>query len=205
MNASIYTEFKQLIDNEEYEAPLQEFLQTHQELLIYTFSQGAHFPTVFPKFRLADELIPDFVMVGHRSFWSWDVDLIEIEPAILNEPIFNKRGQSTGRLREAEGQIRGWQDWMEKHRDHFATRMIEKLQEIGAWDKEPRYYTFSDGAHQAMIVWYRIVIGRRNDFLGRGDEYRRNKYRESGNRVEIVTWDRLLDKAWLLPIQQSSD
>lgn len=200
MSLSIYEEFKQLIDNGKYEEPLQKFLEAHKELLIRTFNEGAHLSTVFPKFQLGDELIPDFVMVGHRSSWSWDVDLIEIEPAISNK-LFNEKGESTGRLREAERQIREWQDWMNKHRDYFVTRIVEELRKIGAWDTEPQFYALSDGTHQDMIVWYRIVIGRRKDFEergGRGDEYRRNKYRESDNRVEIVTWDRLLDKARLL-------
>ena len=195
MSNSIYSEFEQLIADERLEEPLQKFLGVHKELLVSTFNIGAHLPTVFPKFELGDELIPDFVMVGHRSSWSWDVDLIEIEPAILNEPLFNRKGQTTSRLRIAEGQIEQWQMWMEKHRYHFATRMLEKLKEIGAWDAKPEYYQLSDGAHQDMIVWYRIIIGRRRDFQGEADEYRRNKYRSTNNSVEIVTWDRLLDKA----------
>lgn len=200
MSASIYDEFKQLIDTGKYEEPLQKFLETHKELLISTFNQGAYFSTVFPKFELGDELIPDFVMVGHRSRWSWDVNLIEIEPAILNKPLFNKQRQSTGRLRTAEGQIQDWQMWMNKHSGYFTTRMLQELKKIGAWDKKPQFYELSDGTNQSMTVWYRIVIGRRNDFQGQGDEYRRHKSQESGNRVEIVTWDRLLDKAKLLKL-----
>lgn len=197
MSGSIYGEFEQLVNNVKHEESLQKFLEAHKDLLIRTFNQGAHLPTIFSKFKFADEFIPDFVMVGHRSSWSWDVDLIEIEPAILSQPLLNKQGQSTGRLRTAEGQIQKWQMWMEKHRDHFVTRISERLKKTGAWDTQPQFYTLSDGTHQDIIVWYRIIIGRRNNFQGRGDEYRRNFYRESGNRFDIVSWDRLLDRARL--------
>ena len=81
----------------------------------------------------------------------------------------------------------------------FVRRALEKLQKSGAWDKRPEYYQLSDGTHQTMTIWYRIIIGRRTDFEGWGTQYQAVTWKESGNRIEIVPWDRLLEtaKAWL--------
>lgn len=187
-------EFKLLLDNGTEEMPLQNFLDKHQKILVGTFNQGAYYSTVFPKFTLADEFTPDFVMIGHRSFYSWDVDLIEIEPAVFDRPLFNKKGQSTWRLRDAETQITNWQSWMKKHRDYFVTKALEKLKEKKAWDDKPKFYNLSYGTYQDITVWYRIIIGRRKDFVEWGNQYRNTKWEESNHRIEIVSWDRLLDK-----------
>jgi hypothetical protein len=192
-----YEEFKDLIDTCSEETLLQEFLQKCPEIIIHAFEAGAHLSTVFPKFRLADELFPDFVMIGHRSSWSWNVDLIEIEPAVLKEPLFTQNNLSTGRLRIAESQITKWQVWMNAKEDFFVQRALEKLKEVGAWDKIPKFYNLSNGNSQSMLVMYRIVIGRRKDFEGWGTKYQNITWEESGHRREIVPWDRLLEKTKL--------
>jgi len=192
MLSAQYDRFESLIDNGRKEAPLQEFLEENPSVLRKAFDTGSYFPTVFPKFSLAGELIPDFVMIGHRSSWMWTVDLIEIEPAVLRGPLFNKSGQPTDRLRGAEGQVNKWQAWMEKNRDtYFVDRALKMLKERGAWDAEPRFYDLSEGTYQPINVWYRIVVGRREHFEGWGNEYRHQRH---GQHVEIVPWDRLLDK-----------
>ncbi len=192
---ALYDEFKLLVDSGTQESPLQLFLEKHPRILIRTFNEGAHYPTVFPKFHLADQFVPDFVMIGHRSVWSWDVNLIEIEPALCGRPLFNRGRQSTGRLRIAEAQIADWQAWMEKYRDGcFVPRALEELKKVKAWDKTPGFYSLSDGNHQTLTAWYRIIVGRRHDFQGWGTKYQNLKWTESGHRVEIVTWDRLLEK-----------
>lgn len=190
--SALYDKFESLVENGRKEAPLQEFLEANPSILRQAFDAGSYFPTVFPKFSLAGELIPDFVMIGHRSSWMWTVDLIEIEPSVLERPLFNKSGQPTGRFRDAEGQVTQWQAWMEKHRNtFFLDRALKMLKKHGAWDTEPRFYELSEGTHQAMNVWYRIVIGRREQFEGWGNEYRHQRH---GQHVEIVPWDRLLEK-----------
>ena len=98
-------EFESLIENGSKEAALQKFLESHPDIMRDTFNAGSYYATVFPQFSLAGEYIPDFVMIGHRSSWMWTVDLIEMEPSVLERPLFNKSDQSTGRLRDAEGQF----------------------------------------------------------------------------------------------------
>ena len=172
---------------------MQKFLESHPDILRDTFNAGSYYPTVFPQFSLAGEYIPDFVMIGHRSSWMWTVDLIEIEPSVLERPLFNKSDQSTGRLRDAEGQVVKWQAWMEKYKNPiFVNKALKMLKERGAWNAEPKFYNLSDGTWQMTNVWYRIIIGRRKDFEGWGNEYRNQKY--ARQHVEIVPWDRLLEK-----------
>jgi len=190
----LYDEFESLLDSSVAEAPLQGFLEEHPDVILNTFSQGAYYSVVFPKFHLADEFIPDFVMIGHRSAASWDVDLIEIEPAVLNGKLFNKQRQTTGRLRIAEKQVTDWQIWIERNREFFVRRAIDRILGEHAWDRNPFFHAATRNEGDLM-VWYRIVIGRRTDFNTWGNRYRTNKLRETGNRVDIVTWDRLLDKA----------
>ena len=186
-----YDDFESLVKSEKREEPLQKFLEANPDILQDTFDVGSYFPTVFPKFSLAGELVPDFIVIGHRSSWMWTVDLIEIEPAVLERRLFNKSDQPAGRLREAEGQVTKWQAWMKVHRNaHFLNKALRKLKEQGAWDSEPNFYNLSEGTYQSMNVWYRIIIGRREDFEGWGNEYRTQRYRQG---VEIVPWDRLLE------------
>jgi hypothetical protein len=194
----MYYEFQSLLDEAVKETQLQSFLERHPDIIVNTFYQGAYYPVVFPKFHLADEFIPDFVMIGRRSGsaeTSWDVDLIEIEPAILDKPLFNKKRQSTGRLRIAEAQIMDWQRWMQKYEQRiFVPKAFEQLKSKKVWDDHPQFYTPTTGTYQDVVVWYRIIIGRRKDFNGWGNQYRNLIWKKSGNRVEIVPWDRLLDR-----------
>jgi hypothetical protein len=86
-DAALYQEFKDLMERSDTEGLLQQFLKWHPEIVVSVFNLGSYFPTVFPKFRLADNFEPDFAMIGHRSVWSWDVHLIEIEPAVFDRPL----------------------------------------------------------------------------------------------------------------------
>ncbi len=188
----LYDEFRSLIRDGRQETPLQKFLEANPSILKRAFNGGSYFPTVFPKFSLAGEFIPDFVMIGHRSSWVWTVDLIEIEPSVLDKPLFNKKDQPTGRLRDAENQIFKWQTWMEINRDtFFVSKALNLLKERGAWDAEPKFYQLSEGTHQWMHIRYRIVIGRRELFGRWGNTYRSQKYDQQ--HIEIVPWDRLLE------------
>jgi len=200
--SKLLDDFKGLLDSCSEEAPLQSFLKRYPEILISTFNQGAQYPTVLPKFKLADELIPDFVMLGRRSgtqYTSWDVYLIEIEPSILDRPLFNKKKQSTNRLREAEGQIIQWQQWMQiNSQSIFVLKALRELKKKHAWNDHAQFYSPSSHMYQSMLIYYRIIIGRRKDFGDIGDKYRINRWEQSGRRVEIVPWDRLLDKVRLL-------
>ncbi|MGD0353564.1 MAG: Shedu anti-phage system protein SduA domain-containing protein [Dehalococcoidia bacterium] len=199
---ALQDELRALLDNSIEEPPLQVFLQQHPEILMRTFGQGAQYSVVLPKFRLAEDFIPDFVMIGRRSGsagTSWDVDLIEIEPSAVRGLLFTKKYLARGHLRVAMSQVDDWKIWMEKYEQTiFVPKAFEQLKAIGAWDDHPEFYTPTIGTHQHMIVWYRIIIGRRNDFDDRGNEYRNLILKESRNRVEIVTWDRLLDKTRLI-------
>ena len=195
---TLYNGFNLIVNNGRQEAPLQSFLEDHTEILVRAFSQGAYSSTVFPKFRLAGDFIPDFVIIGHRSSYSWDVDLVEIEPSILDRPLFTRNRESTGRLRIAETQITDWQVWMSRHKEFFTQRALEELRNRHAWDEHSEFYNLSNGTNQDMVIWYRIIIGRRSCFYGWGDQYRSNRWQRSGHREDIVTWDRLLESAQYL-------
>lgn len=187
-----YEELESLVENGKSEAPLQRFLEAHPEVIEDTFDSGSYFTTVFPQFSLAGEYVPDFVMIGHRSNWMWNVDLIEIEPSVLEKPLFNKAKQAAGRLRDAEGQVDKWKAWMGGYKDSiFVPKALEKLKQRRAWDERPEFYHLSEGNRQTIDVWYRIIIGRRQHFEGWGNKYRDLRYAQ---HVEIVPWDRLLER-----------
>ncbi len=192
----LHDELKSLLNESVKEAPLQDFLERHPDIIANTFNQGAYYPVVFPQFHLADDFKPDFIMIGHRSVGSWDVDFIEIEPAILDKPLFTRERQPTGRLVIAEKQITDWQVWIGRNanKEFFVQRAKDKILEEHAWDESFCFHTATRSEGDIMVC-YRIVIGRRTDFNTWGNQYRNNKFRNSSNRVEIVTWDRLLDTA----------
>lgn len=174
---------------------MQEFLERYPEVLKRTFETGAHFPCVFPKFRLAGDFVPDFVIVGHRSRWLWNVDFVEIEPAALalERPMFNQSEQTANRLRDAETQVLHWVSWMkDNEQTFFLPKVLEKLKAVDAWDAKPDYYQLSDPPRQGMDVGYHIVIGRRANFDKWADRYRQTQWNQ---RIEVLPWDRLLDNA----------
>lgn len=121
--------------------------------------------------------------------------LIEIEPA--KGKLFTKEYQSTGRLRIAEGQITNWQTWMNEYADMFKRKLLNYIRDNGLWDNNTLSRAQSN-SYALDLVQYYIVIGRRRDFKGRGDKYRHTIRTNSGNRKEIVTWDRLLKSSLLI-------
>lgn len=191
---TLIDEFKKALDRGSEEEVLQEFLEKNPQILIRAFSQGAKGLTVFPKFHLADDFIPDFVIIGSRSFGgSWDVDLVEIEPAVLDRPLFNSKRQGAGRLREAEGQIIRWQNWMNQYSQTvFVPKLLDALKRKKAWDFWPKLYEPLSGTYYHLMIYYRIVIGRRSHFTGWGDQYRATRRTGTGS-IDISTWDRLID------------
>jgi len=196
MQSHIADELRDLLDTRgEEEAPLQNFLEEHPEILARTFNQGAFGSTVIPQFKLAEKFVPDFLMIGHRSNWGWDVDMIEIEPAVC-KPLFTKNRLAGRTLHQAEGQIKDWQQWMEKHEQgYFVGAALEAVKKAGGWDEHPKYYELDQPHYQPILAFYRIVIGRRSAFQGWGTEYQRRTWEGSGRRIEIVPWDRLVDVA----------
>ena len=200
-------QFEEIIKTSADERPLHEFLKKYPGILTKTFNEGAYFPTVFSKFRLAGELIPDFVMIGHRSSWSWDVNLIKIEPSNISGSLFTKHA-SRSNLRTAEVQVKEWQEWVKKNeQSYFVPNALKKLKEQKAWDEKPEFYGLSNENYQDILVCYRIIIGQRSDFQGWGDKYQANYFKSSANRTEIVPWDRLLDtlKRWPSDLESLSN
>lgn len=195
----IHDKFEALLDDasSKCEKKLQHFLGRHPRIITRTFSVGAQNPLVIPKYTLADDYKTDFLLIAQRSEGSLDIHLIEIEPAKGDLFTKTKKFQSTGRLRIAEGQITDWQTWINSYADFFKDKLLNYIEKRGLWDNNSFSRTRSN-SYRLDLVQYYIVIGRRSDFKGRGDEYRHTMRTNSGNRKEIVSWDRLLESSLLI-------
>ena len=106
-------DYKILVDNLEEEPKYQDFLERTPNILNLNVKQ------IFPKFPLAGELIPDFLLILHDSTHIF----VEIEkPA---KKIFNKNGTESAAYRSAFKQLRDFVTWASENLDFLRKRTRE--------------------------------------------------------------------------------
>lgn len=108
-------DYKILVDSFEEEPKYQDFLKRTPNILNPNVKQS------FPKFPLAGELIPDFLLILHDSTHIF----VEIEkPA---KKIFNKDGTESSVYRSAFKQVRAFVTWAGDELDHLRKRMCPNI------------------------------------------------------------------------------
>jgi len=108
-------EYKTLVDKCADEPAFQEFFETNANFL------EPKFKTAYPKYKLADELTPDFLLVLYDSSYLF----VEIEkPGV---PLFNKRGNPSAELTLAQQQIRTYLKWVAENKAFLKDRECKNL------------------------------------------------------------------------------
>lgn len=108
-------EYKALVDKCAEEPIFQDFFKDNANFL------ESKFKTAYPKYKLADELTPDFLLVLYDSSYLF----VEIEkPGV---PLFNKKGNPSAELTLAQQQMRTYLKWVADNKAFLKDRECKNL------------------------------------------------------------------------------
>ena len=166
------------------EEAVHRYLAKNCNILITTF-----FPSgtalCLSKFHFGSTFISDFLLVG---LWSTitDIVLVELEPPHVRP--FNRNGNFSRRLNGAIQQVTEWSAWIRENRRFFHDSILEKAAQVN-----PSCVSSLKHRIRHDMLRSKIVIGRRSMMSETDDARRASLYLDSGGRIEIVPYDRLLD------------
>lgn len=103
---SLASEFRSYLDAAGREERLQQFLSGHPEFLYPEYIKS------FPKLKLGDQWVTDFVLRVHGADGAEYV-FVEIERA--DKKIFTGSGQFTADFTQAKDQLLNWERWIERN------------------------------------------------------------------------------------------
>ncbi|SDQ34928.1 DUF4263 domain-containing protein [Carnobacterium viridans] len=135
----------------------------------YPILFGTEYTEVLDKQSFGSEYEADYVLKRYNGLY----DIVEIEASTLN--IYTKQGNPSSQLVHAEQQIMDWLEWIE-HNSSYAREKIKKLY-------SPKGY---------------VVIGRSNTLTRSNKEKLRRRNLVFRDKIEIITYDDLLENAKLL-------
>ena len=174
ITADACSAFEQLLHSNPNENAVQSFLEQHSVFLLRAIS-GNNSRRVFPKPRLGERYVPDFLLVDEDSMgmhWCG----VELEsPRVKAE---RKDGGQRAELTHAIAQIRDWRGWIRNNQPYArAPKDQGGLGLVGIDDR------------MAGL----ILIGRRPEYSERFNDMRKDMIRNE--RIHIHSYDWLLDKA----------
>ena len=163
-----------LLETNPNEQPMHEFLENNPKFLVQVLS-GGHGRFQRSKPRFGSDFIPDF-LVAEGSSIGIEWHLVEIESPRCK--VERADGNPTQAVHHAIGQVRDWREWLTSHLD-YARRPMDQ-HGLGLIGINPN----ASGL---------IIIGRRQEYSPRYNEFRRQTIREA--RIVIHSYDWLVDVA----------
>ncbi|MFQ5715299.1 MAG: Shedu anti-phage system protein SduA domain-containing protein [Candidatus Scalinduaceae bacterium] len=176
--------FDKIIKESNGERIIQKYLEKNPILLLNAGLKG-FFPfasrrcALFSKVELGECFEPDLSFVHADSTgacWTF----IELKTA--NVKLFNKNGDMSRYLNRAHKQIIQWQSWIKDNKAYAQAR-------LGELQKSARIYKDAEFCMEPRFV---IIIGRRST-LNKDNNRLRIEMCNSNPRLEIVTYDRLIE------------
>lgn len=138
-----------------------------QEILTnYPILFGTEYTEVLDKHNFGSDYEADYVLKRSNGLY----DIVEIEASTLN--IYTKQGNPSSQLVHAEQQIMDWLQWIE-HNNSYAREKINKLY-------SPKGY---------------VVIGRSDTLTASNREKLRRRNLVFRDKIEVITYDDLLENA----------
>jgi len=152
---------------------------------------------VFSKFKLADNYITDFAIVGQErntNSISAFVSLVEIERS--DKPLFTKSGDPTSFLSHSVRQVQNWKTWYEENRAFLKKRykdilLQNPLEQIVPPNRYYRNYEYF-GLDYGFYARYFCIVGRRKDLTIR-DNVLLGQMNHDLDEIHIITYDVLLE------------
>ena len=165
---------KDLLERNPDEQTVHRFLENNQKFLVQALT-GGHGRYQLSKPSLGSEFVPDFLIADESSI---GLEWFAVEIESPRKKAHRKDGLQSQYLTHAIGQIRDWRKWLRNNLD-YARRSPEQdgLGLIGIDDR----------------VAGLILIGRRNEYPERYNEFRRQMI--DRERIVIHSFDWLADIA----------
>lgn len=172
------------------ERELDSFLKNHLELIEALNEHSWN--CVLPKsqFPIGTNFVADYIVLSACSGY-WNCVLIEMQSH--KDPIYIKNGEESAGLREARKQISDWKIWIDENEPAFRAQLADFAKdEVAQCNRLTHTKASTELRDPKTCVFYKykVLIGRRS-FL----DVERNKQRSYSSGFEIVTFDRLLDRA----------
>ncbi|HIE0435692.1 TPA: Shedu immune nuclease family protein [Proteus mirabilis] len=174
------TEYFDLLDQNLNEQTYQKYLEDNPEFIPREFIQnhGLHLSTVFRKFPLSSEYIPDFLYVS-KSSDDWNVVFIEIEKP-SSKYFLNNTTNFHNDFTKAIEQMNDWRAWIS------IPANLESLKQ----NSLIHFLVPSVMQRNPLNIKYLLVHGRRKEY--EGNEIRKNKIRSmERNDFKIISFDNL--------------
>ena len=163
-----------LLDTNPKEPAMHEFLKNNPKFLVQVLG-GGHGRFQLSKPRFGSNFIPDF-LVAEESSIGIEWYLVEIESPRCK--VERSDGLPAQELNHAIGQIRDWREWLTNNLDY--ARRPKDQHGLGLIGINPN----ASGL---------IIIGRRQEYSPRYNEFRRQTRRDS--RIAIHSYEWLVDVA----------
>jgi len=153
--------FTELLNTVEKEEDLQLFLKQHPEFLYPDFIE------CYPKFKLGDDYVTDYVLLVHGPQGS-EYIFVEIERP--NIKIFTKAGQFSAVFTQAKDQILKWDNWLTKNHAYVSSKL-------------PNFYK----------PQFHLIIGRDTDLTIKNKEKIQSEFSATSRRFS--TYDDLVKRS----------
>jgi hypothetical protein len=190
-----------ILDSNQGERAVHNFLKKHQYLVTMAFNRAWNFYTCVPEFEFGSEYRSDFLILSAHSV-HWHAIFIELKD--YNIHLYNKSCLPTKSLRQAEKQIDDWREWKRVNEPYLRQRFSKILEQEDApaiWPYSVPNFSqgYNSGASEIADMksyvefYYHIVIGRSSTLLP--EEKKRRLEDKTWGGPEIATYDRLLTMA----------
>jgi len=180
----IFPKYRNCLENATCEEDVQAFLTENPVLAMEVFCDGAMPLDIIPKFKLGQDFITDFTVLGIRSFGSqYHIIMVEIESPLDNP--FTKEGIFSQHLNHAIKQVMDWDSWLRNKFETFCADLPEKLTIY-------KIDNLRDEVRKAFFT-YKIVIGRRENYNEANRDTKGAFFHSTHGQIEIMSFDRILD------------
>lgn len=149
--------------------------------ILDNYDFGHHGAFLFPEFRLGNEHIVDYLLIGKNS-GGYEFVFIELEA--IHQNITTKDGSIGNAINKGLKQIDDWSNWLQAN---FSSLRRTFKQIKNQKEELPEEFYEYDSSRIHFVV----VAGRRNDFNKRTYRIRRTKRKE--NNILILHYDNLID------------
>lgn len=182
--------YEELIhDKECTETQTQQYIKMHSAYfmilsLLRYYDFGHHEAYIFPEFRLGNDYIPDYLLIGKNS-GGYEFAFVELE-APHGSIAIHKQQYLGKNARDGLNQINDWKRWLE---GHFGDLKRQFKKELGEGRTLPTEFEEYDSSR----IHYMIVAGTRDDFSDEIYSEGRTKHKESD--IQVRHFDNIVDTA----------
>jgi hypothetical protein len=165
-------------------------LTQNQEILGRAFIRLMGF--VIPKFKFGNEYVSDFLIADWPQGWLFT--LVELETKEAKR--FNKDGTPARRLSQAMKQLSEWGQWIKAHESYFIERIEPHIENfISSLEPNSRFKGVEELLRHGRYFSIRhvAILGRRDESFPEDQKRRSALYDFTGNNIEILSYDWLLD------------